>query len=111
LFADAGVIVITAFISPYRSDREIVRNIMPAGQFVEVFVSAPIEVCEQRDPKGLYVKARSGLIKEFTGISAPYEVPEQAEVEIQTDKLSPAESVAKIIEFLDQGNDETEASI
>jgi bifunctional enzyme CysN/CysC len=101
LFADAGMIVITAFISPYRSDRDLVRAILPPGQFVEVFVNAPVEVCEQRDPKGLYQKARAGLIKEFTGISAPYESPEHAEVEVRTDQLTPAESVAKIIEYLD----------
>jgi bifunctional enzyme CysN/CysC len=111
LFADAGVIVVTAFISPYRSDRQIVRNIMPPGQFVEVFVSAPIEVCEKRDPKGLYVKARSGLIKEFTGISAPYEVPENPELEIRTDQLDPAESVARIVELLTRNSSDAEASI
>ncbi len=102
LFADAGVICITAFISPYRADRELVRTIMPAGQFVEVFVNAPIEVCEQRDPKGLYAKARSGLIKEFTGISAPYEAPLNPEIEIRTDLLSPAESVNTILQRLDE---------
>ena len=75
LFADAGIICITAFISPYRSDREMVRKITRPGQFVEVFVNAPVEMCEQRDPKGLYAKARANEIKEFTGISAPYEAP------------------------------------
>ena len=75
LFADAGVICITAFISPYRADRDLVRRIMPAGRFIEVYVNAPLEVCEQRDPKGLYAKARANEIKEFTGISAPYEAP------------------------------------
>lgn len=101
LMADAGNIVITAFISPYRSDRELVRKITPAGQFVEVFVNAPLEVCEQRDTKGLYAKARANEIKEFTGISAPYESPEKAEVELHTDKMTVAESVARIIEYLD----------
>ena len=101
LMADAGMIVITAFISPYRSDRELVRKITPAGQFVEVYVNAPIGVCEQRDPKGLYAKARANEIKEFTGISAPYEAPQKAELELRTDQLTVAESVAKIIEHLD----------
>src|SRR4029077_4098113 len=73
LFADAGVICITAFISPYREDRDLVRKILPADRFIEVYVNAPLEVCEQRDPKGLYAKARAKQIKEFTGISAPYE--------------------------------------
>jgi bifunctional enzyme CysN/CysC len=100
LFADAGVICITAFISPYRADRDIVRRIMPPGRFVEVFVNAPLEVCEQRDPKGLYVKARANEIKEFTGISAPYEPPLQPEIELRTDQLSVAESVARMLEYL-----------
>jgi adenylyl-sulfate kinase len=72
LVADAGIICITAFISPYRSDRDLVRQMIPTGKFVEVHVNAPIEVCEQRDPKGLYARARAGEIKEFTGVSAPY---------------------------------------
>jgi bifunctional enzyme CysN/CysC len=101
LMADAGIIVITAFISPYRSDRDLVRKITPPDQFVEVYVNAPIEVCEQRDPKGLYAKARANEIKNFTGISAPYETPEKPEVELRTDKLTVAESVARVIEYLD----------
>jgi len=100
LFADAGIICVTAFISPYRSDRDLVRKICKEGRFIEVFVNAPIEVCEQRDPKGLYVKARANEIKNFTGISAPYEPPAKAEIELRTDQLSVAESVAGIIEFL-----------
>jgi bifunctional enzyme CysN/CysC len=100
LFADAGVICVTAFISPYRADRELVRKIMPEGRFIEVFVNAPVGVCEQRDPKGLYAKARAGEIKEFTGISAPYEAPLEAEVELPTAELTVAESVAKILDFL-----------
>jgi bifunctional enzyme CysN/CysC len=100
LFAEAGIICITAFISPYRSDREMVRQIMAPGKFVEVYVNAPLEVCESRDPKGLYAKARAHQIKEFTGISAPYESPERAEVELKTDQLTVAESVAHIIEYL-----------
>ena len=109
--ADAGIIVITAFISPYRSDRELVRKITPPGQFIEVFVNAPIEVCEQRDPKGLYVKARANEIKEFTGISAPYEMPEKPELELRTDKLTVAESVAQIVEHLNLRDADTMVSI
>ena len=100
LFADAGIICITAFISPYRSDREMVRKMMNGETFVEVYVDAPLNVCEQRDPKGLYAKARAGEIKEFTGISAPYEAPEKPEVVLNTDKLTVEESAGKIIEYL-----------
>jgi bifunctional enzyme CysN/CysC len=100
LFADAGIICITAFISPYRSDRDIVRRMMQPGQFIEVYINAPIEVCEQRDPKGLYAKARANEIKNFTGVSAPYETPLQPEIELRTDQLTVAESVAKIIEHI-----------
>jgi bifunctional enzyme CysN/CysC len=100
LFAEAGIICITAFISPYRSDRDLVRQITEPGMFVEVYVNAPLEVCERRDPKGLYARARAHQIKEFTGISAPYEPPERPEIELPTDQLTPAESVARIIEYL-----------
>ena len=100
LFADAGIICITAFISPYRSDREMVRQLMPAGKFIEVYVNAPLEVCEARDPKGLYARARAHQIKEFTGISAPYETPEKPEIELRTDQSSVDESVARLIEYL-----------
>lgn len=100
LFADAGIICITAFISPYRSDRELVRKMMNGEKFVEVYVDAPLDVCEERDPKGLYAKARAGEIKEFTGISAPYEAPDNPEVILKTDKLTVAESAGKIIEYL-----------
>ncbi|HSU57017.1 MAG TPA: adenylyl-sulfate kinase [Candidatus Dormibacteraeota bacterium] len=111
LFADAGVICITAFISPYRSDREIVRKIMPRDRFIEVFINAPLEVCEQRDPKGLYVKARANQIKEFTGISAPYEAPENPEIELRTDELAVQESVAKILDYLHLQEPEPDVSI
>jgi bifunctional enzyme CysN/CysC len=107
LFADAGVIVITAFISPYRDDRELVRKITPEGKFIEVFVNAPLEVCEKRDPKGLYAKARANEIQEFTGISAPYEAPNQAELEIRTDRMSVQECVARIMEYLHAEDEET----
>ncbi len=102
LLADAGVVVVTAFISPYQNDRRRAREIAcEAGlDFFEIYVSAPLEVCEQRDTKGLYKKARAGEIKEFTGIDAPYESPESAEVTVATDKQNIAESVAQILEFL-----------
>lgn len=111
LFADAGVIVITAFISPYRENRELVRHMLPEGRFIEVFVNAPLEVCEKRDPKGLYVKARANEVKEFTGISAPYEAPAQPELELHTDNLTVAESVARILEHLHLADEQTEVSI
>jgi adenylyl-sulfate kinase len=100
LFADAGTICITAFISPYRSDRDLVRSIMPAGRFVEVFVNAPLELCAQRDPKGLYRKARAGEIKDFTGISAPYEPPTNPEMELLTGQLSVGECVGQVLSYL-----------
>jgi bifunctional enzyme CysN/CysC len=111
LFADAGIICVTAFISPYRSDRDLVRQVVGEGAFVEVYVNAPIEVCEQRDPKGLYVKARANEIKEFTGVSAPYEAPEKPEMELQTDKLSVAECVARVLDYLQLQDKETLISI
>jgi adenylyl-sulfate kinase len=109
LFADAGFICITAFISPYRSDRELARRGSTGGQFIEVYVNAPLPVCEQRDSKGLYAKARANQIKDFTGVSAPYETPLKPEIELRTDQLTVAESVAKIIEYL-QTQDKTAKS-
>ena len=100
LFADAGVICITAFISPYRSDRDLVRAMMPPGGFLEVFINAPLAVCEHRDPKGLYAKARAGIIKDFTGVSAPYEPPLHPEVELHTDRQDVASCVATVISEL-----------
>jgi adenylyl-sulfate kinase len=111
LMVDAGIICITAFISPYQSDRELVRNMVLDGQFIEVYVNAPLEVCEQRDPKGLYAKARAQEIKEFTGISAPYEPPAKPELELNTDELSAAEAVAQILDYLQVQAQETEISI
>ncbi|MBV9126622.1 MAG: adenylyl-sulfate kinase, partial [Verrucomicrobia bacterium] len=95
LIADAGIVVITAFISPYRQDRRRAREIALEGgcEFIEVFVHAPLEVCEQRDPKQLYKKARAGQIKQFTGIDAPYEAPEAPEIVIRTNEQPVAESV------------------
>jgi adenylylsulfate kinase len=86
LFNDAGVIVLTAFISPYRADRDSVRDTLPDGEFLEVFVDCPLEECERRDAKGLYEKARAGTIPEFTGISAPYEEPLKPELVLRTAK-------------------------
>jgi len=100
LFADAGVLAITAFISPYKRDRERARKLNDEGEFFEVFVHAPLAICEERDPKGLYQKAREGVIKEFTGISAPYEEPENPEILLETDKMSPEECVNAIIMHL-----------
>ena len=91
LFASAGIIAITAFISPYRSDRRAVRKLVEDNgrpdDFIEVFVDAPLDVCESRDPKGLYKKARAGEIKEFTGISDPYDVPEHPELRVETENV------------------------
>jgi len=102
LFADAGLIAIVPLISPYRDGRDGARALHEAAGlvFVEVFVDTPLEVCEQRDPKGLYKKARSGEIKQFTGIDAPYEAPTSPEVAVETGRLSVNESVADILEFL-----------
>jgi bifunctional enzyme CysN/CysC len=102
LMADAGTVVITSFISPYRIDRRLAREIaLQAGaEFVEVFVNAPLAVCEERDPKGLYEKARSGLLKGFTGIDAPYEPPEDPEIVVHTHEQSPQESVGQILDDL-----------
>ena len=101
LLAGNGIICVTAFISPYRADRELVRRIMPDGRFIEVYINAPIEVCEARDPKGLYAKARSNAIQNFTGISAPYEAPEHPELELRTDRLGSEECAANVLAYLD----------
>src|SRR4030095_14520542 len=111
LFADAGTICITAFISPYASDRQMVRQMVRDGQFIEIYVNAPLRVCEQRDPKGLYARARANEIKDFTGISAPYEAPSKPEIELRTDKFTVAECVAQIIDYLHVGGEDTEISI
>ncbi|WP_010283866.1 adenylyl-sulfate kinase [Bacillus timonensis] len=100
LFVDSGQIVSTAFISPFREDREQVRALFPEGDFIEVYVKCPISVCENRDPKGLYKKARNGEISEFTGVSSPYEEPNQPELVIETDKLTISQSVETIILYL-----------
>ena len=102
LFTDGGAIVFSSFISPYRADRDQVREIMSEGDFVEVYVSASLEVCEGRDVKGLYKKARAGEIPEFTGISAPYEEPARAELVVDTGSQTLEESVATLIEYLEK---------
>ncbi|MCB1829774.1 MAG: adenylyl-sulfate kinase [Chromatiaceae bacterium] len=102
LFAEAGVIALTAFISPYRSDRERVRKSLRAGEFIEVFVDTPMEICESRDPKGLYKQARAGLIKGFTGIDDPYEAPESAEMTISAANKTPDELADEVIAYLEQ---------
>src|SRR5579884_464397 len=101
LFTDAGLVTLTAFISPYRADREQVRALMPED-FIEVFVDCPVEVCERRDVKGLYRKARAGEIPEFTGISAPYEPPERPELTIRSDRQSVEESVQQVLAYLER---------
>ena len=97
LMTDAGLIVITAFISPFRTERDMVRSLLPEGEFVEIFVDTPLDVCEQRDPKGLYKKARAGLIPNFTGINSPYEEPENPGLVLNTAELSLEECVARIL--------------
>lgn len=100
LFVDSGQVVITAFISPFREDRDRVREILEEDEFVEVYIKCSLEACETRDPKGLYEKARKGVIKEFTGISSPYEEPVQPELVIDTENNSVEECVEQIVEFL-----------
>lgn len=100
LFADAGIITLTAFISPYRKDRDAVRALMKEGEFVEVFVDASLETCEKRDPKGLYKKARAGEIKGFTGIDDPYEAPEKAEMVLDSNSKGIDELANEVVAFL-----------
>jgi bifunctional enzyme CysN/CysC len=100
LFVDAGMIVLTAFISPFRSERRMVRELVGEGEFVEVFIDTPIDICMQRDPKGLYEKAKAGTIKNFTGISSPYEAPEQADLTIHTVQAEPEHHAQAIVDYL-----------
>jgi len=100
LMMEASVIVLTAFISPFTKDRRIVRELVSEGEFIEVFCDAPLEVCESRDVKGLYKKARSGEIPEFTGITSPYETPENPELYLQTNILSVDECLEKLFRYL-----------
>jgi adenylylsulfate kinase len=100
LMIDAGLVVLAAFVSPYKKDRENVKNIVKNSNFVEVFINTSVEECERRDVKGLYKKARAGEIKNMTGISAPYEAPEQPDIEIKTEEVSVKEAVNKIINHI-----------
>jgi len=100
LFVDSGTIVLSTFISPFIKDRQIVKNLVQECEFLEIFIDTPLEICESRDPKGLYKKARNGEIPNFTGISSPYEKPNKAEIHIETDTISMDESVTKIINHL-----------
>ncbi len=102
LFTDANMITITAFISPYKEDRDQARKLQGEGDFIEVYVKCPVEVCEERDTKGLYKKARKGEIKEFTGISAPYEEPDSPELTLDTSKLSVEDSTREILKYLEE---------
>ncbi|TLD41987.1 MAG: Adenylylsulfate kinase [Candidatus Jettenia ecosi] len=102
LFTDANVIAITAFISPYRQDRDNARKLLREEEFVEIYIKCPLEVCEQRDTKGLYKKAREGTVKEFTGISAPYEEPLNPELTIDTSKMSIEESTRAVLNYLEE---------
>ncbi len=102
LFVDAGLIVSTAFISPFKADRAQARAIMAEGEFIEVFIDTPIEVCESRDPKGLYKKARAGEIPNFTGISSAFDIPESPELHIKTAEQSIEQSVMQIIQYLQE---------
>jgi len=101
LFADAGLLTLTAFISPYRADRDQVRELLDPGQFIEVYVNASLETCEARDPKGLYKKARAGEIKGFTGIDDPYEAPEQPELTLDSDNKDVSELAKEVVAWLE----------
>ncbi len=102
LLVDAGLIVLSAFISPFRSDREMVRHLLGKDEFIEIYMSTPLPVCEERDPKGLYKKARRGEIKHFTGIDSPYEAPEHPEISINSAECSVEQSAENVISFLQQ---------
>ena len=102
LFIDAGIVVLAAFVSPYRKDRNDIKNIVGVDNFVEVYINTSVEVCEKRDVKGLYKKARLGEIKDFTGVNAPYESPESPDIEINTEQLTVEQSVSKIINAINQ---------
>ena len=101
LMTEAGLIVLVSFISPYRAERQMVRELFAEGEFLEIFVDTPLEICERRDPKGLYRKAREGLIPNFTGISSPYEPPEAPELRLDTNVLSVEQCVLRVLKFLD----------
>ncbi|MBU0633408.1 adenylyl-sulfate kinase [bacterium] len=100
LFVDAGLLVLTAFISPFKSDRQIAKNLLETNEFIEIFIDTPLDICENRDPKGLYKKARDGAIPNFTGISSPYEAPEKPHIHIKTFETTIEESVKTILDYL-----------
>lgn len=100
LFAQAGLVTLVAFISPYRADRQLARNKVPKDRFIEVFVDAPLDLCATRDPKGLYLKARAGKIAEFTGVTAPYETPDAPEIRLDTTRLPADRCVALVHDYL-----------
>jgi adenylylsulfate kinase len=102
LFCDSGLIVVNAFISPFEKDRRMVREMAMDGQFIEVFIDVPLTVCEQRDPKGLYKKARAGEIKDFTGIDSPYDVPVNPELRVVNDGISVEEAANQVVDYLKQ---------
>jgi len=102
LFVDAGTIVLTAFISPFQKERDVVRALVKKDEFIEVFIDTPLAICESRDPKGLYEKARKGEIPNFTGISSPYEAPEKPEIHVKTENISIDESAAQIVTYLEK---------
>ena len=102
LLVDGGFLTLASFVSPYRADRDGVRALMAEGDFVEIFVNTPIELCEERDPKGLYKKARAGEIPNFTGVSDPYEEPEKPELVIETDTATPSEAAAQVIDLVEK---------
>jgi len=102
LFIDAGIIAIMAFISPYQKDREQIRSLVSDNQFLEIYVKCPIDICENRDQKGIYAKAKSGIIKEFTGISAPYEPPGNPNIVIRSDELSPVDAAKQVMSLMEQ---------
>jgi len=104
LFLDAGIIVLSAFISPFKTDRQIARHLVNNGDFIEIFVDTPLKICEQRDPKGFYKKARSGNITNFTGIDSPYEIPDSPEVRVCGYDQSIIDSSLTVIQFLENNN-------
>lgn len=104
LFNQAGLLILTAFVSPLRADRDLVRSILPAGEFIEIFVDCPLQVCEQRDPKGLYKKARAGTIRNFTGVDSAYEPPLQPEIHLLTAEMSPEECAQDVLDYLCEKN-------
>lgn len=104
LFSDSGLIVLTAFISPFEVDRNLVRNMTQDGEFIEVFIDTPLSVCEQRDPKGLYKKARAGEIRDFTGIDSPYEAPQTPEIHVINADITIEEAALQVVDYLKQNN-------